>query len=132
MKHFALLISILSITFSCANQKETSKKSLSDSANINKEIPINKPNFSPGTLALKLKITNIIDHNDYRKIIATVEKSLGSGAGITGTYPKGLEVSFETKQDLKLKTNSIRNFLFKESQTMGSKKYNLRLIREIK
>lgn len=132
MKHFALLISILSITFSCANQKDTHNKSVTDSAKVNKEIPINKPKFSPGTLALNIKITNIISHDSYNKIIATVEKTLGSGAGITGIYSKGKEVSFETKRDFILEVNSTHNFLFKESQTMGNKKYNLRLIREIK
>jgi len=131
MKHFALLISILSITFSCANQKETHKKSSYDSAKVNKEIPINKPKFSPGTLALNIKITNIISHNSYREINATIEKRLGTGAGITGVYSKGKKISFETKQDLKLETNSTHSFLFREEQTMGNNKYILRLIREI-
>ena len=132
MKHFALLISILSITFSCSNQKNTHKKSISDSAQVNKEIPINKPKFSPGTLALNIKITNIISHDSYREIIATVEKTLGSGAGIIGVYSKGIEVSFETKRDLKLSPNSDYSFLFKETQTMGNTKTGLKLIKAIK
>ncbi|MGZ2370566.1 hypothetical protein ACXR6G_12335 [Ancylomarina sp. YFZ004] len=132
MKHFALLISILSITFSCANQKDTHKKSVADSAQVNKEIPITKPKFSPGTLALNIKITNIISHDSYNEIIATVEKSLGSGAGIIGVYSKGKEVSFESKRDFKLEVNSTHSFLFKESQTMGNNNSNLKLIREIK
>jgi len=132
MKHFALLISILSITFSCTNQKHTHKKSVSDSAQVNKEIPINKPKFSPGTLALNIKIKNIISHDNYSEITATVEKTLGSGAGIIGVYSKGKEVSFESKRGFKLEVNSTYSFLFKESQTMGNNTSNLKLIREIK
>ncbi|WP_372643490.1 hypothetical protein [Ancylomarina sp.] len=132
MKHFALLISILSITFSCANQKDTSKKSVSDSAQVSKEIPINKPKFSPGTLALNIKIKNIISHDSYREIIATVEKTLGSGAGIIGVYSIGQEVSFESKREFKLEVNSTHSFLFKETQTMDNNKRILKLIREIK
>ena len=132
MKHFALLISILSITFSCANQKNTPNKSVSDSVQVNKEIPINKPKFSPGTLALDIKITNIIPHGSYSEIIATVERTLGSGAGIIGVYSKGKEVSFESKRDFKLEVNSTHSFLFKESQSMGNNKSYLKLIREIK
>lgn len=132
MKHFALLISILSITFSCANQKDTNKKTITDSAQVNKEIPINKPKFSPGTLALNIKITNIISHDSYSEIIAVVANSLGSGAGIIGVYSKGQEVSFESKPSLKLEVNSTHSFLFKETQTMGNNKSNLKLIRKIK
>jgi len=132
MNHFALLISILSITFSCANQKKTHQKTVSDSALVNKEIPINKPKFSPGTLALNIKIIKIIPHDNYSKITATIEKRLGTGAGITGVYSKGKQVSFKTKPDLKLQTNSTHSFLFREEQTMDNNKYILRLIREIK
>lgn len=132
MKHLALFISILSISFSCSNQKKTQNKSIADSAQVNKEIPINKPNLSPGTLALNIKITNIISHDNYSEITATIEKRLGTGAGIIGGYSKGKEISFENKHDFKLEVDSTYNFLFKESQTMGKNGSNLKLIREIK
>ncbi len=131
MKHFALLISILSITFSCANQKNTHKKSVSDSAQVNKEIPINKPKFSPGTLALNIKITNIISHDSYSEIIATVENTLGSGAGIIGVYSKGKDVSFKTNQELNFKVNSSYKLLFKEIQKMNNKGCSLNFIKQI-
>ena len=92
MKHFTLLVSILSITFSCANHKNINTKSLENSAQINKEIPINKQEFSPGTLALNLKVSEIIRHENYYEIISTVEKKLGNGAGIIGIYPKGKNI----------------------------------------
>ncbi|WP_125030886.1 hypothetical protein [Ancylomarina euxinus] len=105
---------------------------MSDSAQVNKEVSINKPKFSPGTLALNIKIINIIPHDSYNEIISTVEKTLGSGAGIIGVYSKGKEVSFESKHDFKLEVNSTRSFLFKETQTIGNNKSNLKVIREIK
>jgi hypothetical protein len=132
MKHFALLISILSITFSCANQKNTHNKSVTDSAKVNKEIPINKPKFSPGTLALNIKIIEIIKNEKHYQIKAEVIKRMGTGAGITQTFTIGQEITFYTNRDLKLTPNTNHSFLFREIQTMGNKKYNLRLIREIK
>ena len=81
---------------------------------------------------MKAKIKNIISHDSYSEIITTVEKTLGSGAGIIGVYSTGKEVSFESKRDFKLEVNSTHNFLIKKSQTMGNKKSNLKLIREIK
>lgn len=132
MKHFALLISILSITLSCSNQKNTSKKPIADSTKIDKVIPINKPKFSPSTLALNIKITNIISHNNYQEITATIEKRLGTGAGIVGAYTKGKTISFKTKQKLNLETKSTYSFLFRETQSMSNKRSNLDLIREIK
>ncbi|RXQ96168.1 hypothetical protein EO244_04825 [Ancylomarina salipaludis] len=132
MKHYALLISILSITFSCANQKNTPKKIVADSAQVTKEIPINKPDFAPNTLALNIKILKIIPHNEYNEIHATVNKTLGSGAGIIGIYSKGKEISFETKSNSDVKINSNYSFLFKESQTMGNNDPILNLIKEVK
>ena len=131
MKHFALLISILSITFSCTNQKNTHKKSISYSAQVNKEIPINKPKFSPGTIALDIKILKIIPHNNYNEITASIEKRMGSGAGLIGVYTKGKIVSFKTKHDLNLEANETYSFLFRETQSMGNKTTNLKLIKEI-
>jgi len=131
MKHFALLISILSITFSCANQKNTRNKAEINSTQINKEIPLKKSNFAPGTLALSLKITDIISHDNYKEIIASVEKRLGSGAGIIGIYSKGTKVTFISKHDRKLRVNSSYKLLFKESQVMGSNKSTLKLIKQI-
>jgi len=131
MKHFALLISILSITFSCANQKNTHKKSISDSDQVNKEIPINKPKFSPGTLALNIKILKITSHDNYNEITATIEKRLGSGAGLIEVYTKGKIVSFKTKHDLNLEANTTYSFLFRETQSMGDKTNNLKLIKKI-
>jgi len=132
MKHFALLISILSITLSCSNQKNTSKKPVSDSTKIDKIIPIQKPKFSPSTLALNVKITNIISHDNYQEITATIEKRLGTGAGIVGIYTKGKTISFKTNQKLNLEIKSAYSFLFRETQSMSKKKNNLDLIREIK
>tara|TARA_R110001583_G_scaffold33438_2_gene112869 strand:+ start:2494 stop:2892 length:399 start_codon:yes stop_codon:yes gene_type:complete len=132
MKHFALLVSILSITFSCANQKSTNKKSISDSAQINKEIQINKPKFAPNTIALNIKISEIITHDNYYEIISSVEKRLGSGAGIIGVYTKGKDVSFKTNQELNFKINSSYKLLFKEIQKMSNKGCSLSFIKEIK
>lgn len=131
MKHFALLISILSITFSCANQKNTHNKSIADSAQANKEIPINKSDFAPGTLALNIKISKIILHDGYYEINATINKTLGSGAGIIGVYSKGKEITIQTKQNLELESNSSYSFLFTESKKMENKN-RLQIIREIK
>ncbi len=131
MKHFALLVSILSITFSCANQKNIDKKTISNSAQINKEVPLNKSKFAPNTIALNIKISEIIQHENYYEVVSTVEKTLGSGAGIIGMYSKGIEISFETKRDLKLSPNSDYSFLFKETQTMGENKTGLKLIKAI-
>ncbi len=132
MKHYALLISILSITFSCANQKNTHKNGIADSTQVTKEIPINISDFAPNTLALNIKILKIISHNKYNEIHATVNKTLGSGAGIIGVYSKGNEITFETKHDLELEINSSHSFLFKESQSIGKNKSDLKLIKEIK
>jgi hypothetical protein len=132
MKHFALLVSILSITFSCANQKNIDEKSISHSAQINKEIPINKPQFAPNTIALNIKISEIIRHDNYFEVISTVEKRLGTGAGIIGIYSTGKDVSFISNQELNFKVNSSHNFLFKEIQKMGNKGQKLKLIKEIK
>ncbi|RZT93483.1 hypothetical protein EV201_2650 [Ancylomarina subtilis] len=132
MKHYALLISILSITFSCANQKNTHKNGIADSAQVTKEIPINISDFAPNTLALNIKILKIIYHNKYNEIHATVNKTLGSGAGIIGIYSKGKEIRFETESDSKVEINSNYSFLFKESQSMGNNETILNLIKEVK
>lgn len=103
---------------------------MADSSQINKKIPINKSKFAPGTLALTIKISAIIPHDNYDEIIATISKTLGSGAGITGVYSEGKEVSFKSKRDLKLEVNSTHSFLFKETQIMGNNKSNLNVIKE--
>ena len=132
MKHFALLVSILSITFSCANQKDIDKKSISHSAQINKEIPINKPQFAPNTIALNINISQIIRHDNYFEIISTVKKRLGTGAAIIGVYSRGKDVVFITNQELNFKVNSSHNLLFKEIQKLDNKGQNLKLIKKIK
>jgi hypothetical protein len=132
MRHFALLASILSITFSCASQKDTNNRSIKHSAQIVKEIPINKPNFAPNTIALNIKVSEIIKHENYYEVISTIEKRLGTGAGIIGIYHKGKDVSFITSRDLKFKLNSSHNLLFKEIQKMNNNKQKLKLIKEIK
>jgi len=132
MKHFALLISILSITFSCANQKKNCIKSKEDSAKVSMQIPVNKSDFSPGTLALNIKIIKIIKIDKHYQVIAKVNKTLGSGAGITHNYSIGEEVSFEANPDLKLSPNIDYSFLFKETHIMGNNKTGLKLIRAIK
>lgn len=131
MKHFALLISILSITFSCANQKNIREKSAVNSSQTNKEIPLKKSDFAPGTLAFSLKITNIISHDNYKEVTASIEKKLGSGAGIIGVYSKGTKVTFKSKRDRELRVNSSYKLLFKESQIMDSNESNLKLIKEV-
>lgn len=132
MKHFTLLVSILSITFSCANQKNIDKKSISHSAQINKEIPINKPQFAPNTIALNIKVSGIIRHDNYFEVISTVEKRLGTGAGIIGVYSPGKDISFITNQKLNFKVNSSHNLLLKEIPKMDNKGQKLKLIKEIK
>jgi len=132
MKHFALLISILSITFSCANQKKNCVKSKEDSAKVSMQIPVNKSDFSPGTLALNIKIIKIIKTDKHYQVKAKVNKTLGSGAGITHNYSIGEEVLFETNRDLKLTLDKDYSFLFKETHTIGENKTGLRLIRVIK
>lgn len=132
MKHFALLVSILSITFSCANQKNTNKKSIENSVQVNKEIPLSKPKFAPNTIALGIKILEVIKHENYYETISVIEKRLGNGAGIIGVYIKGQDVSFQTNQKLNLKPNSSYKLLFKEIQKIDNKGSNLDYIKEIK
>jgi hypothetical protein len=132
MKHFALLVSILSITFSCANQKNINEKTISHSTQINKEIALNKSKYAPNTLGLNIKVFKIIRHENYNEVISTIEKRLGSGTGITGVYSKGKELSFISNQKLNLKVNSSHTILFKEIQKMDNKGQKLRLIKEIK
>ena len=131
MKHFALLISILSITFSCANQKDITKKHIDNTIQTNPSIPINKPSFSPSTLALNIKILKIISNEDYTKVTGQIEKTLGSGSSIIGNYSKNKRVTFTTKHKLNFKVNSIQSFLFRELQSMSNKS-ELQLIKKIK
>ena len=132
MKHFALLISILSITFSCANQKKNCVKSKEDSAKVSMQIPVNKSDFSPGTLALNIKIIKIIKTDKHYQVKAQVNKTLGFGAGITHNYSIGEKISFESNRDLNLTPDTDYSFLFKETHTMGNNKTGLKLIRVIK
>lgn len=117
MKHFALLISILSITFSCANTKTTNKKPTTNYIQTEEKKPVQDySKISPGTCILLLNNTKIHSLNGNYFLSGVIQKINGYGAGFTSV--------FEVNQELKLKISS------KKAQSIEEGKELICTIRE--
>ena len=125
------LILLLSITFSCASRKNKSSKTTKNAVETNIQIPINKSDYSPGTFGLDIKITEITKHEDRYQVKAIVNKSLGTGSGITHIFAEAENISFILTSNLELVINNNYQFLFKEIQTMNTNKPKLLFIKKI-
>lgn len=132
MRKIFQLILLLSIVFSCVCQKKQSSKSKKDITESEKQIPISKPNISPGTFALNIKVIEIIKKDNLHQVKAIINKKLGMGAGLTRIFSVGEKISFEINQDRNLLLNTDYKILFKEVLTIGNNKNKIQFIKEIK